>query len=309
MRNRHLDIRTARDIDGRVARVHRDLGYRDGRIVLAEVRDLLRLDLGYYETDDPGLVGEVLHKLKVGAKQVLERPALLADAVKTFDLRALFFPDRKRILLDAAQPDLKKRWSEGHEVAHSLIPWHHEYMLGDTQATLSPSCHEQIEAEANYGAGSLLFPPSAFAELRQAGDLNLTRVREIAEHFGNTITSTLWRCIERDERASMAIIGDHPRRLRDGRQVVEHLVRSQSFERQFSRFGEGDAKDRLMQYCGYQRAGPLGSAEILITDDAGADHVFLFETFSVTHATLTLAQYLRVRQALITVPGIVPAAV
>lgn len=302
MMNLHLDDRTVHDIDERIGRVHRDLEYVGGKVSLAEVRDLLRLDIGYYTADDPGLLSEVVHKLKVGAKQVIKRPALLAEAVRKFDLRALFLPDRKRILIDAALPDLKKRWSEGHEISHSLIPWHADYMLGDDRSTLSPSCHDRIEAEANHGTGRLLFPPNMLLDLRRSKPLDLAQIRSIADYFGNTITSTLWRCVEGDENPSFGVIGEHPHRSREGKPEVEYLIRSKSFEQQFSRFTEADAALRLRDYCGYGRAGPLGTAEIVVRDDADEQHMFLAETFGVTHYTLTLAQYLKPKQVQIVVP-------
>jgi hypothetical protein len=65
MKSQLVDNRTARDIDDRVARVHRDLDYRGGKIDLADVRSLLRLDLAYYKADEPDLFREIVHKLKV----------------------------------------------------------------------------------------------------------------------------------------------------------------------------------------------------------------------------------------------------
>ena len=109
MNNIFLDPRTVRDIDKVVDRVHQNLDYKDGAVELREVRELLRLDLKYYRLDDPDLVDDVIHKLKVGAKQVIARPGLLVEAVRKFDLSALFLPDRKRILVDDSIPDLKKR--------------------------------------------------------------------------------------------------------------------------------------------------------------------------------------------------------
>lgn len=299
MKNIHLDERTARDIDDRIARVHRDLDYSDGKVNLAEVRDILSLDLQYYSANDADMLDEVVHKLKVGVKQVIKRPALLIEAIQKLELRALFLPDRKRILIDSDLPDLKKRWSEGHEISHSLIPWHGDYMLGDNQATLSPSCHEQIEAEANYGGGCLLFPTKTFDQLRRSTPLNISQVRAIATHFGNTITSTLWRCVERHELPCFGVIGEHPRYPREGRLDVEHLIRSERFEREFSTFTEADATELLRSYCGYKRGGPLGSAEIIVPDVTGALHVFHSETFCVKHYTLSLAQYVRPKETVV----------
>jgi hypothetical protein len=303
LNNQYLDARTARDIDQKIDRVHRDLGYTGGKIELAEVRALFALDLNYYQLDDPNLLNEVVHKVKVGAKQIIERPTLLIDAARKFDLSALFLPDRKRIFIDANVPDLKKRWYESHEVAHSLIPWHQDYMLGDDRTTLSQTCHQLIEAEANYGAGRLLFPNAAFAEARAGGELTLALVRGIAKAFGNTITSTLWRCVEQSEDAVFAAVGEHPRRPREGRSVVEYFVRSRRFETQFAHVTDQDVWSLLQSFCGYARTGPLGHAEMVIEAGDRVSYVFSVECFSNGYDTLTLGRLIRASSAMVVVPG------
>lgn len=124
MKNVFLRDRTARDINDLVAKVLRDLGHPDPPLNLEMVRDLLRLDRQYYSSTEDGVLREVAHRLTIAGRQVLARPALLLDAIKKFDLRALFLPDGKRILIDRNLPDAKQRWSEGHEIGHSIIPWH-----------------------------------------------------------------------------------------------------------------------------------------------------------------------------------------
>lgn len=301
MNNIRVDSRTSRDIDERIDRIHRDIGYADGKVSLPEVRELLRLDLQYYRTNDPRILDEVVHKLKVGAKQVLLRPTLLIDAVKRFDLSALFVPDRKRILIDESIPDLKKRWCESHELAHSVIPWHADYMLGDDRTTLSQGCHELIEAEANYGAGRLLFPKTSFFDTSRSSSLSITFVRELAKHFGNTITSTLWRCIEQSSDVTFATIGDHPRYPEEGKPKIEYFVQSELFEKQFSRVSEADILAWLQTYCAYRKTGPLGSSEIVLLDDNGESQVFLFESFSNGYSVLTLAKKLRASKFVVAV--------
>lgn len=293
MNNIFLDLKTVRDINKVVDRVHQELSYTDGAIKLPEVRELLRLDLKYYRLDDPGLLDEVIHKLKVGAKQVLARPGLLVDAVRKFDLSALFVPDRKRILVDDSIPDLKKRWYESHEIGHSLIPWHADYTLGDNRSTLSQGCHERIEAEANYGGGRLLFPNAAFTEHRLSRVMSLAHVRDTAKHFGNTITSTLWRCVEQSDELTFAAIGEHPRRPREGKPVIEYLIRSQTFTTQFPNVTESDVWAWMRGYCGYRATGPLGTTELTIQDSNGDSHVFVIESFSNGHNALSMARWIK----------------
>lgn len=305
MNNIFLDSKTVRDVNKAVDRVHQELGYTGGAIELREVRDLLKLDLKYYRIDDPGLLDEVVHKLKVGAKQVIARPGLFVEAVRKFDLSALFVPDRKRILVDDSVPDLKKRWYETHEIAHSLIPWHADYTLGDDRSTLSQGCHERIEAEANYGAGRLLFPNQVFTEHRLSNTMSLARVREIAKHFGNTITSTLWRCVEQSEELMFAAIGEHPQRLRDDKPMIEYFIRSQTFAAQFPNVTDGDVWAWMCGYCTKKATGPLGTMEQTIQDANGVSHVFVIESFSNGYNVLTLARWIRQASISVLVEGAV----
>jgi hypothetical protein len=117
------------------------------------------------------------------------RPSILRDAVRSLSLKVLYLPDQKRILLDRNLPLIKHRWNEAHEIGHDLIPWHSGMMLGDTEQTLTPTCHEIIEAEANYAAGQFLFMADRFRAEAAASTPSL-------EVFGNTVTSTLWRFVE-----------------------------------------------------------------------------------------------------------------
>jgi hypothetical protein len=89
------------------------------RIVFA----LLKLDRQYYSTQDDGALREFFSKAVIAGKQIAKRPMLLLDAVKKWDLKALYVPDRKRILIDSSQHKLKWRWNEAHEVIHGVTEW------------------------------------------------------------------------------------------------------------------------------------------------------------------------------------------
>lgn len=104
MKNANLGHRTIIDIDSQVAKVLKGLGNLEPPIDLRVVRDLLKLDRGYYSTTDDSLLRETFSRMKVAGKQVLLRPTLLRDAVRTLSLKALYLPDQKRILLDKNLP-------------------------------------------------------------------------------------------------------------------------------------------------------------------------------------------------------------
>lgn len=288
----------ASDIQHQVSRLLRDLDDPEPPLSLEMVRDWLELDLQYYSTDDHTFVRDVVHKLKVAGKQILRRPTLLLDAIRKASLRALWLPDRKRILIDEELPKLKHRWAEGHEIGHVLIPWHAEFLLGDSEAELSRSCYAQIEAEANFACGQLLFLQDRFVEEANSLPLKFDSVKTLKGRFGNTQTSTLWRLVEeyRGAKALVGIISVHPRRHDDEFDPDEpcrYVIESRKFRSQFTGVSEIELFRAMQGYCGWQRGGPLGTDEVVLRDDNGHDHIFRFETFFNGYEALTIGVQLR----------------
>ncbi|TAX26854.1 ImmA/IrrE family metallo-endopeptidase [Rhizobium leguminosarum] len=295
MRNIILSRGTASDIERQVNKVLRGLGDPEPPLPLEDVRALLSLDRRYYSTTDDSFLRETISKLTIAGAQIMKRPGLIRDAVRKFDLRALYLPDRKRILLDSTQPDAKQRWNEAHEIGHSILPWHEDLMLGDHEQTLTPGCHQQIEAEANYAAGQLLFLQSRFGAAANDSPPGLDAVRALKAAFGNTYTTTFWRFIEdsHSKIPMIGLIGPHPRFPTGGQPDFRHIIESPAYKTMF----ESLPADRLVQavrtYCEYRKRGPLGAGEVNLIDKRGDAHVFLFETFSNTYDCLTMGIYQR----------------
>ena len=86
MKNVSLGARTAADINGQVAKILRGLGNPEPPIDLRVVRDLLKLDRGYYSMTDDTLLRETLSRLKVAGQQVLLRPTILKDVVRSLSV-------------------------------------------------------------------------------------------------------------------------------------------------------------------------------------------------------------------------------
>ncbi len=305
-KNHLIKEKTAQDIDGRIERVLRGLGNPEPPLLLEDVRELLKLDRVFYTADDPGVLSEAVSRIRVATIQVFQRPMLLLDAIKKFSLQALYVPDRRRILLDGSLPEKKHRWSETHEVVHSLIPWHEDVMHGDNRHTLLPECHEQVEAEANYGAGRLLFLRDRFTVEARDLPLAINSVQSLHRAFGNTLSSTLWRFVETvgNERPMIGMISCHPHATRrpsdfDPNNPCRHCIQSSAFAQRFSGITERDLFAAVSSYCGAQMGGPLGISDLILTDDNGDEHVFTFESFFIKYKkpaigeALTLGFYSR----------------
>ena len=295
MRNVTLRLRTVADVDAMVAKVLRGIGDPEPPIDLRVVRDLLRLDRGYYSTTDDSLLRQTYSRLLVAGRQVLLRPTILGDAVRVLGLKALYLPDQKRILLDQDLPEKKHRWNEAHEIGHDIIPWHASMMHGDTAQTLTPTCHEAIEAEANYAAGRLLFLGDRFRAEALAMVPSLNAVRSLSLRFGNTLTSTLWRLVEHahSERPMVALVTGHPhpeKRSADFNPLnpCRYRVESPLFRTMFGHLTETLLFDCVANYCGPQGGGSLGGDSIPLRDVNGEHHAFIFETFFNRYEALTL---------------------
>ena len=292
MRNIYLDDLSNRDIDRTISKVLKDLGDPEPPLSLEAVRDLLDLDRQYYSSSDPSFLDQTVHRMRLGVKQVVKRPSLLLDVVKKLEIKALWLSDDKRILIDEDLAKPKHRWSEAHEIGHSLIEWHEDMVHGDQLRTLSRDCEIRLEAEANYAAGRLLFLQDQFGDRLMAGALNYDRIKTLSKEFKNTQTSTLWRAIETLDTAAFGLISQRPRRdlVDPSKPLVRYFLRSRVFEVMFDSVSEADIYHDLQSFC-WGRKGPLGADEVVLTDTNGGGHVFKVECFYNGHDALTFGVY------------------
>lgn len=308
MKNLRLSTRTIGDINTQVDKILVGLGNPEPPIDLRLVRELLNLDLDYYSSADDSLLRETISRLKVAGIQVLKRPTLVADAVRSLSLKALYLPDPKRILIDKDVPELKHRWIESHEIGHDIIPWHAGMMIGDNKATLTVACHEQMEAEANYAAGQILFLAKRFEVEALDSEPSIDLIKSLKKTFGNTLTTTLWRYVEqvRPDLPMVGLITSHPHLTKrkadfDPQNPCRYCVQSPAFEKQFGHITEIELFAEVQKYCGSQRGGVLGENKVLLLDGRNEGHLFGFKTFFNGYDALTLAVWERLAPIVVAV--------
>lgn len=297
MKNLPIDPFAAQDITDQVDKILRGLGNPEPPLDLRDVRELLKLDRQFYSTTQTGPLGEFVSKVKIGAKQLAMRPTLILDVIQKAKLKALWLPDRKRILIDESIPDLKKRHAEGHEITHSITPHHAPFLFGDDGETLRHSCHEKLEGEANFGSGQLLFLRGRFIEEAQDLPLTLDTVRVLAKTFGNTITMTLWRVIEEAHKGEpiFGIISVHPKYLAadfDPLKPCRYFIESPAFRDRFDTVTEVAVFRAIQGYASRARGGPLGEDDVVLAGRDGERHRFHMESFFNGYEALTLGTHL-----------------
>ena len=298
------------DIQEQVSRILRDLGNPEPPLKLKNVRSLLSLDLQYYSSSDPGLVSELTHRFRLLAKKTI--PDLgkhLQVALSRSQLCAFWVPEHSRIMLDGDIPKPKHRWIEAHEIIHSIVPWHNSFLLGDNAQTLDPTCHAVLEAEANYGAGRLLFLNDRFG--MEARDVNLSfeSIQLLKQRYGNSIISTFWRLVE--DRSPLepvfGLVSVHPHYpeigSHDGPKPWRYFIRSDAFARQFSGISPKAVYGLVKSHASPRKAGPIFAAQDIICDDRGTPWEIELECFSTTHAVLTLGYATKKRAQIVQVAG------
>lgn len=300
MKNLILQPAVRQKVDRRVDKILRDLGKPEPPLRLEEVRELLRLDLGYYQSDSDGLMERAAHKLVMAGKQILARPSLLRDLVKKRSIKALWLPDRRRILIDETLHKAKHRWAEGHETIHSVLEWHEHVLHGDNELTMKQACLDKTEAEANYGAGQLLFLRQRFADEALDSVPSVELVKSLARSFKNTHASTLWRLVETAgrKRPMLGVMHYHPAPRfssdkNDPSNPCRHFIRSDAFASMFAATTELAVFKNISEYIEPKKGGPVGGGTVLLLDDNGEPHEFLFESYNFIHECLTLAVYSR----------------
>jgi Zn-dependent peptidase ImmA (M78 family) len=295
LKNIHLDRDSAADIDAQVSKILRDLGNPDPPLHLEHVRDLLKLARDYYSTADDGFLKRWIHSLKVAGKQIADRPGFLKDFIKNFRLDALCLFDEKRILISKELPAPKQRWAEGHEIGHIIIPWHGPISLGDDKYTLTASCHETMESEANYAARRLLFMRDKFKVQALASAPTLALVTDLKKVFGNTMTTTFYSLIETLDVPAFGLITDHPKKPKadfDPGNPCRYFITSPPFDAQFGNVTDIQLYSILENYCSYGK-WDLGRTETIIANSRKERHIFCMETIFNHYDALTLGVLVR----------------
>ena len=139
MRNRFLQDRQRAEIDGQISKILRGLGNPEPPLDLAQVRTLLRLDVGYYSSTDDSALREFISRVRVAGKLFIERPTRILDVVRKFDLKALFYRMGRESC--STLPNRKLSGAGMKRTRSFTVLPHHRVDARRRHANLSPSCH------------------------------------------------------------------------------------------------------------------------------------------------------------------------
>ena len=288
-----------REIKDKISRLLRDMGNPEPPLRLEEVRAQQKLDLTYYSKADLNLLDEIAHRTRLAGQSIGSTAMRMVDVVEEYGIRGLLMLNDgdKRIFIDNDVKQLKRRFVIAHEITHDLLDWHRDLLLGDNESTLSPICHQTMEAEANFGARQLIFLGGKFHIEARDYEFCWNTIQQLRKRFGNTITTTLWQMVcERDpNHPCFGLISKHPHHEglceKAGENDVAYFPRSKGLIERFPDLTEHVAYAAVIEHATTKRNGPVGEGETVFYDANGEPHIFDIFSFSNRYDLLTYGVY------------------
>jgi hypothetical protein len=193
----------------------------------------------------PTPLEEVQRAAGIGARHdIAALPAEVATPGR--ELLGAFWFERREVYVDLAQPEPRRRFTDAHEAMHALCPWHEAALREDTEAELFRDTALAIEAEANFGAGLLIFQGRRFADRLAEAPRDMATALALAGEHGASRQATLHQFAEHHPApVALLSIGRFPQP--DGSLPVWRTVASPAFRRRFGRVGADLAPGRPLR--------------------------------------------------------------
>ncbi len=208
------------------------------------------------------------------------------------ELRAALHLDEKVVATQSGQGEKRTRFSIFHEIAHCVLPEHHERLFIDTDHTLGWWTKARLEREANRFAANLHFQGDLFTEQALGLPTSLNTVLGLAPKFGASYESGLRRYTETHVEPCALIVYERlPRKSEDGDvdeddYRIHYTIASKSFRRDYFASVElSDGKCKASEIFGKRPIWPLSSVvEQELTIDREGKNAWRFDTEVFTNS-------------------------
>jgi hypothetical protein len=279
-----MDDATRHEIDRVSWNILREAGIVRPPVRIERVLEHLQLHRDFYDLQNPTFLDRSKHKIRVGGHR-------FAGMLRSIKLVAVLLYDQNRIVVDSGLPEIKRGFPSFHEAAHRIFPWHHPFFFGDTAQTLEPDWHEELEADANYGASALMFCGPVFTREALDTSAEWASVAAMKERYGKSFVTTLRRYVEHSHDHPMAMLVSTPswkEKPADQPERWRHFVRSSRFASEFTSIAAEDLLKAVDVNLFERFTGSATDFAYCLTDNNGDRHEFRVECFDNSYYVLTL---------------------
>jgi hypothetical protein len=220
-----------------------------------------------------------------------ELPKALAAKKPSIMSRILgaYWHDERVVFIDPEQPEHRLFWTDAHEGTHAMCPWHAEILRLDDKDTLFKQVLADVEAEANYGAGHLIFQGGRFHRRALRDQVSMSTPLELSGEYGASYHATLHYYVEGHPDVVALLIAGRYQHF-DGSIPIWHSIESAEFRRRFGRLKDRlpDGKLMLTEGAGAPLAEILQASRVAIDppstrveipDTRDSMHTFVAEAF------------------------------
>lgn len=164
--------------------------------------DLLRAAKIAQETDPDGVVQRFLKSLNEQGRAFFQFSLQKIRGIADLRERAVYVP---------TDTIPRKRFADGHELGHQLIPWHHVAQKGgsrfyhDTEYTLSPNVRELFDIEANLFSSEVIFQGRDFTRHARDYKPSFDAVFMLADTYAASRQATLRRYVQEQDEILAAV--------------------------------------------------------------------------------------------------------
>lgn len=148
-----------------------------------------------------------------------------------------YWYDERVVFVDQEQPEHRRFWTDAHEASHAMCGWHAPILRLDNEDTLFKHLHAGVEAEANFGAGYLIFQGGRFHREALKDQISMRTPLALAAQYGASRHATLHYYVEHHPYAvALLVAGRYPHA--DGSIPIWNSIESGDFERRFGHLHE-----------------------------------------------------------------------
>jgi energy-converting hydrogenase Eha subunit A len=143
-----------------------------------------------------------------------------------------YWYDERVVFIDEEQPEQRRFWTDAHEAGHAMCGWHAPVLRLDNEDTLFKQLHAGVEAEANFGAGYLIFQGGRFHREALKEQVSIRTPLALAAQYGASRHATLRYYTEHHPYAvALLVAGRYP--YADGSIPIWNSIESADFKRRF----------------------------------------------------------------------------